>query len=64
MDMRIPPLNIKITLESRTMKSRILVRRLAVPQASFVSGNPEGLRDFGNCRRLTEEVLGDCKRVT
>ena len=31
MDLRIPPLNIKIVLESNPLKSRILVRRLAVP---------------------------------
>ena len=30
MDMRIPPLSIKIMLESDPLKSRILVRRLAV----------------------------------
>ena len=30
MDMRILPLNIKITLESNPLESRILVRRLAV----------------------------------
>ena len=30
MDMRIPPLNIEIMLESNPLKSRILVRRLAV----------------------------------
>ena len=30
MDMRIPPLKIKILLESNPLKSRILVRRLAV----------------------------------
>ena len=30
MDLRIPPLEIKIMLESNPLKSRILVRRLAV----------------------------------
>ena len=30
MDMRIPPLKIKILLESNPLKPRILVRRLAV----------------------------------
>ena len=30
MDMRIPPLIVKIMLESKPLKSRILVRRLAV----------------------------------
>ena len=30
MDMRIPPLKIKIMLESNPLKSRILVQRLAV----------------------------------
>ena len=30
MDMRIPPLNMKIMLESNPVKSRIFVRRLAV----------------------------------
>ena len=31
MDMRIPPLKLKILLESSPLRSRILVRRLAVP---------------------------------
>ena len=30
MDMRIPPLKIEILLESNPLKSRILVRRLAI----------------------------------
>ena len=34
MDMRIPPLKIQIMLESNPLKSRILVRRLAVPLRS------------------------------
>ena len=33
MDMRIPPLKVEIMLESNPPKSRILVRRLAVPES-------------------------------
>ena len=33
MDMRTPPLQIKILLESNPLRSRILVRRLAVPRS-------------------------------
>ena len=37
MDMRIPPLKIKIMLESNPLKSRILVRRLAVSKQGQTS---------------------------
>ena len=37
MDMRIPPLRIKIMLESNTLKSIMLVRRLAVAVCLFAS---------------------------
>ena len=36
MDIRIPPLKIKILLESNPLKSRILVRRLAVPVSNVL----------------------------
>ena len=45
MDMTIPPLKIKILLESNPPKSRILVRILAVPDAA--RGVP-----CGGCRPL------------
>ena len=50
MDMRIPPFNIKIMLESNPPKSRILVRRLAVAKTSHDSGIPDphfGTSSFG-----------------
>ena len=40
MDMKIPTLNIKILLESNPLKSRILVRRLAVSPKLSASGSP------------------------
>ena len=38
LDMRIPPLRIKIMLESNPMKSRMLVQRLAIMGHLGVSG--------------------------
>ena len=40
MGMRIPPLKIQIMLESNRLKSRILVRRLAVDSAKSQSTRP------------------------
>ena len=45
MDMRIPPLKIKILLESNPPKSRILVRRLAVWKQAAVCLAPSCRRD-------------------
>ena len=42
MDMIIPPLTIKIMLESDPLKSTILVRRLAVTGAFLHGGLPSG----------------------
>ena len=41
MDMRIPPLSIKITFESNPLKSRILVRRLAVSRIRILKVSPQ-----------------------
>ena len=38
MDMRMPPLKIKILLESNPLKSRIVARRLAVGQGRIMTG--------------------------
>ena len=47
MDMRIPPLRIKILLESNPLKSRILVRRLAVYGLRQIWPTPERMcQDF------------------
>ena len=52
MDMRIPPLKIKILLESNPLKSRILVQRSAVRVPSLPSTTREvgGSGDWGERR--------------
>ena len=45
MDMRMPPLNIKIMLGSSPLKSRILVRRLAVAFHTAFSGRVGSLQE-------------------
>ena len=44
MDMIIPPLKLKIMLESNPLKSRILVRRLAVLRHAPVARTPAHVR--------------------
>ena len=41
MDMKIPPLKFEILLESNPLKSRILVRRLAVSEKQDFSGDAD-----------------------
>ena len=56
MDMRIPPLKLKILLESNPLKSRILVRRFAVhpsPRVRSLGKPPAG---FSSRSRLRERL--------
>ena len=52
MDMRIPPLNIKILLESNPLESRILVRRLAVHARAARRGLAGSLQARARRRQL------------
>ena len=61
MDMRIPPLNIKIMLESNHLKSRILVRRLAV-QNRLVALTHSSYPPTATVRR-TASTIAICRRV-
>ena len=54
--MRIPPLKLKIMLESNPLKSRILVRRLAVVRSS---PSWESVAAFGTAQAARERALND-----
>ena len=60
MDMRIPPLNIGILLESNPLKSRSLVRRLAVPLTKVDSETAKALEKEDVCEPACVEGQGIC----
>ena len=65
MDMRIPPLKIKILLESDPPKSIILVRRLAVEACRHTEGDsaaPEGLLRRGQAADGDGTARGLCRK--
>ena len=63
MDMRIPPLKTKIMLESNPLKSRILVRRLAVLQRCVVCLSTVSRSSASDGSSCFCEVQWSCRRA-
>ena len=59
MDMRIPPLTLKILLESDPLTSRILVRRLAVASPGREIQLAPGGGELGQMRRARDRQTPD-----
>ena len=59
MDMRVPPLKIKIMLESNPLNSRILVRRLAVQARMHPRVNAHVMRTVQHefIKQATEQMI-------